>query len=162
MWQGHTPRLSTNLFFKITIPIVDVNMEVIWIALSLKIILCINTCFKGKPSLKLTQIFVLFLGIRKLINNGSYIAAFPPHEVILKDIFHSTKQNIFILGDSISYFLLLWSNTTTSNLWKKSLFGLRFLGIRVHDQAPWQQAARMVARATQQELTSWAVRTKQG
>lgn len=32
--------------------------------------------------------FLLFSGICKLINNGSYIAAFPPHEVILKYNFH--------------------------------------------------------------------------
>lgn len=29
-----------------------------------------------------TVLLFLFLGICKLINNGSYIAAFPPHEVI--------------------------------------------------------------------------------
>lgn len=38
-----------------------------------------------------TVFFFLFPGICKLINNGSYIAAFPPHEVILKYNFNLKK-----------------------------------------------------------------------
>jgi hypothetical protein len=85
-------------------------MGAIWITLSFKIMLCpmwVYTCFKEKPLLKLTSIFHLSLGIRKLITNGSYIAAFPPHEVILKNIFHLVKYKNFILWNYVAYFPLL-------------------------------------------------------
>lgn len=44
-----------------------------------------------------TVLFFLFPGICKLINNGSYIAAFPPHEVIsiLKKSFSCSLVTLF-------------------------------------------------------------------
>lgn len=53
--------------------------------------------------------FLLFSGICKLINNGSYIAAFPPHEVILKYNFHYKMFSCSMLDPIFLFYLNLAS-----------------------------------------------------
>lgn len=101
-------------------------MKGIWVIFSFQI----NIMFKVKyvtaeGSLHLNKLkncwFLLFSGICKLINNGSYIAAFPPHEVILKYNFHLKKCSH--AQCLIPFFILFYLNLLPSPRRVQSMTG---------------------------------------